>query len=370
MFIFFSVPVKFIEKHYDTIKKIGLVMLGLVMFAIISAGSQIFLQKKSSTEIAQQDAVTKQPNSTVTQQTPELTNKELYQIGSSATGLIFGLKYQDFVGLGESRPFLASGVLISEDGIVATNYHVIKNAGLDDIVFEGGIYAGQVFDKIIAVSPLHDLALLHLAYGAENGLHFVPVVSSDDVSVGDDVFAIGNPEGYINSFSNGVVSGIRYDEDSGSEYIGTCFQISAAISHGSSGGALLNKRGELIGITFGGLSDGQNINFAIPSRHLLELISKSGVRTSYTTPESNSTTLRCQEIVNNLQAIYSNIDGDFVVSITEGEECGIILTKGADPTDTNIFSPELYWYNKRTGERYIVMENDLSNVVFLPAWSE
>jgi S1-C subfamily serine protease len=90
---------------------------------------------------------------------------------------------------------------------------------------------------------------------------------SDAVKVGDRVYAIGAPRGFDETFSDGLISGRRDWGDGRGELI----QTNAAISHGSSGGGLFDSNGRLVGITIGGFTDSQNLNFAIPSKWILAL---------------------------------------------------------------------------------------------------
>lgn len=87
--------------------------------------------------------------------------------------------------------------------------------------------------------------------------------NSDQIAVGDDIYAVGNPKGLEGSFSKGIVSSIR-------QKLGL-IQVDAAISSGSSGGAVVNNRGKVIGVAVSSLSGGQNLNFAIPSNYLAQL---------------------------------------------------------------------------------------------------
>ncbi len=114
--------------------------------------------------------------------------------------------------------------------------------------------------------PSQDIAILHIE--GENK-QFRPVIlgNSDDLQVGERVLAIGNPYGWENTVSDGLISGIREIDDF------KLLQITAPISPGSSGGALFNMKGEVIGITTIGSQWGaQNLNFAIPINSLKSLI--------------------------------------------------------------------------------------------------
>src|SRR5207302_7497528 len=92
------------------------------------------------------------------------------------------------------------------------------------------------------------------------GLRTLKVGDSDKVEVGDQILAIGNPQGLDLTFTSGIVESVRLDPDKGYRFI----QHQAPISHGSSGGPLLNINGEVIGINTFSVKDAQNLNGAIP----------------------------------------------------------------------------------------------------------
>jgi serine protease Do len=142
-------------------------------------------------------------------------------------------------------------------GFVATNLHVLKRAsqGYVKSLSEGVSYK---ISSVVGFDLKHDICVLKLS---EAGGTPLPL-STDDVAVGDDILVAGNPEGLEASFSKGIVSGMR----SASALI----QIDAAISPGSSGGPVVNQRGEVIGLAVSSLVEGQNLNFAVPVRYLRE----------------------------------------------------------------------------------------------------
>ncbi|MFZ2330573.1 MAG: S1C family serine protease, partial [Atribacterota bacterium] len=121
-------------------------------------------------------------------------------------------------------------------------------------------------DGYTAIDLNHDLIILRVPGIISSNL---PLGNSDSVQVGETVYVAGNPQGLEGTFSHGIVSGIRLV---GNDKL---LQITAPISPGSSGGPVLNNRGEVIGISFASFSDGQNLNFAIPSNYLKPLINKS-----------------------------------------------------------------------------------------------
>jgi len=157
-----------------------------------------------------------------------------------------------------------SGFVIGKNGAIVTNYHVIELAHNVSIEFINGKCYREA--SLIAGYPSQDIAILHVEGEDER---FSPVIlgNSDDSQVGEQVLAIGNPYGWQNTLSDGLISGIREIDDF------KLLQITAPISSGSSGGALFNMKGEVIGITTIGSQWGaQNLNFAIPINTLKSLI--------------------------------------------------------------------------------------------------
>jgi S1-C subfamily serine protease len=158
-----------------------------------------------------------------------------------------------------------SGFIVSSDGKIVTNHHVI--AGADSAVVklsDGGIYG---VEGIVGDDKEKDVAVLKLkASGRE--FPFLPRGDSAQLRVGDEIVAIGSPLGLEGTVSTGVVSSKRTFPGSQLEVL----QITAPISPGSSGGALLNSKGEVVGVPFVQMVGGQNLNFAIPITNVLPLL--------------------------------------------------------------------------------------------------
>ncbi|MFZ1327168.1 MAG: trypsin-like peptidase domain-containing protein, partial [Candidatus Contendobacter sp.] len=151
---------------------------------------------------------------------------------------------------------LGSGLLVSADGLVITNNHVVENA-------EGlAVKCGQreSVARISKRSREPDLALLTTSFKEVESFVLDETYSQD--LVGRDIFVIGNPYGLEGTFSTGVISGLRQID--GVRYI----QISAPISAGNSGGPVILRDGSVIGVTTMALKKGQNINFAIAAVEL------------------------------------------------------------------------------------------------------
>ena len=160
-----------------------------------------------------------------------------------------------------------SGFVVGE-GIVVTNLHVVEGVFRGYVKPVGG-YRQHRITGIVAMDTNQDLALLSVS-----GVAAPPLQLARDgkVAVGERVYVAGNPMGFLEgTFSDGLVSGIR-DLGVGRERL----QISAPISEGSSGGPVLNKHGEVIGVAVATLKVGQNLNFAIPVKYLRGLLDKVG----------------------------------------------------------------------------------------------
>ena len=159
------------------------------------------------------------------------------------------------------KSWTGSGFVLRDDQIV-TNYHVIDNMSIGGVKLVGkeDLYP---IEATLAVEENRDLAIIKVV-----GID-VPALSlgdSDTVQIGDKVYVAGNPQGLEGSFSDGIISAIR--GGSADKF----FQMTAPISQGSSGGPVVNEKGEVIGVSFATLHDGQNLNFAIPVNYLKPMV--------------------------------------------------------------------------------------------------
>lgn len=163
-----------------------------------------------------------------------------------------------------------SGVIISADGYIVTNAHVVSGADAVSVVLAGD--NEEIEATVIGSDDRSDIAVLKIN---KNDLPFVKFGNSDTVNVGEMVGAIGNPGGlYLkNSLTVGYVSGIDR-EVTVDNYTMTYIQTDAAINPGNSGGALFNMFGQLIGINSAKISDEQyeGIGFAIPINKAVPII--------------------------------------------------------------------------------------------------
>ncbi len=164
---------------------------------------------------------------------------------------------------------LGSGFFI-DSNIIVTNYHVIEGAETAVVVLNNSNQKQMVLGYL-AVDKINDLALLQLNYKNKTFIKIEDQIPRP----GEKVFAIGSPVGLDKTISEGIISGLRDFESK------KLLQITAPISHGSSGCPILNENNRLVGVAVGGLSDAENIGFCIPTNYVNSLIA---FRNNYSTP--------------------------------------------------------------------------------------
>lgn len=209
----------------------------LVVCAVIAAA--FFIHAKMNTSFSDDPAAIEQASKSVILLECYDKNGELYCTGSAFAAF--------------------------EDGVFVTNYHVVEQEVYSIIAKTED---GTMFeiDSVLAYEPQYDIAII----GTKANPNIAPLTigSSSDLEKGEKIVAIGSPLGLMNTVSTGVFSGYN---DTG---VMNEIQFSASISHGSSGGALLNNSGEVIGITTASYTEGQNLNIAVPIQYAIDIKNK------------------------------------------------------------------------------------------------
>ena len=169
---------------------------------------------------------------------------------------------------------IGSGFIISSDGLIVTNKHVVADENASYKVITNDEKTYEV--KAISRDPLNDLAIIKIS---AKDLPFLSMGDSNSLKLGQSVIAIGTPLGeFKNTVTTGIISGLGRGIDAGSpfessfERLDNVIQTDAAINPGNSGGPLLNSSGAVIGVNTAVSGEGQNIGFAIPSNIILELV--------------------------------------------------------------------------------------------------
>lgn len=168
----------------------------------------------------------------------------------------------------DGSTFTATGFIITPDGLLATSRHVAENTVFINVTFQDGTISGEAVPLALAGNV--DIALLKIQ---AQSLPTLKIGDSSTVQPGQPITVIGNPRRLQNTITSGIISQIRQKAD------GVIWhQISAPISPSSSGSPIFNDKGEVISIAFASYpgENNQNLNFAVPSAYLLELIQKAG----------------------------------------------------------------------------------------------
>ena len=180
-----------------------------------------------------------------------------------------------------------SGFVTHEDGWLVTNFHVVEREVEVDVVIyslgKNGFEPRTVRKcKVAAIAPELDLALVKVDAPADLKLKTVFLGDSDNMQVGDTVYAIGAPIGLDRTVSSGIISVTNRT------FAGRChFQITTPINPGNSGGPLFNLRGEVVGVNSAGYRGFQGLNFAIPAKYVIDFLNNRDAFALDTTRSEN-----------------------------------------------------------------------------------
>ncbi|TXG77916.1 PDZ domain-containing protein [Patescibacteria group bacterium] len=253
-----------------------LTALGFFCFVFGFLGAWVAL---ASGVVEQQTTITEKRN--IVSQEGDVVAEVAKQVSPSVVSIVTessaSLGYRSYTQEGAG-----TGIVISKDGYVITNRHVVNGASTVEVVLADGTTYEDV--ELIGTDTVNDLAFLKIK-GVDS---LVPAVIGDSssVEVGQKVIAIGNALGqYQTSVTSGIVSGLGRPIIAGgeggqdTESLSNLLQTDAAINPGNSGGPLVNLRGEVIGINTAIDQDAQGIGFAIPindAKGLIRSVKKSG----------------------------------------------------------------------------------------------
>lgn len=260
------------------------------------------------------------------------------QAKNQVVGITTEVTYQNFFGMTTSSAVSGSGFIISEDGYILTNYHVIEKAYLNGLDVTVMLYDGTKYTaSIVGFEADNDVAVLKI--DAE-GLSAVSFGDSDAITMGETVYAVGNPLGELAySMSTGTVSGLDRVITTEEAVEGmNMFQIDAAVNPGNSGGPVYNSRGGVVGIVTAkfGATNAEGLGFAIPINDA-ESIADDLMTKGYVTGKAYMG-VRLDERYNSMYAQYYNMPlGAYVYSVDSGSaaeraglQAGDIITKIGD----------------------------------------
>ena len=233
-----------------------------------------------------------------------------------------------------------SGFLVSSDGLIITNRHVVDDelARYSVVLADGSVYGVEVVDR----DPMLDIAVLQITELPDKKLPFVQFGDSDSLVLGQTVIAIGNALAeFQNSVSLGIVSGLgrsitANDQIGNSEQLNQVIQTDAAINPGNSGGPLLNLSGEVVGVNVATSQGADNIGFALPSqivRQVVESVQEYG------------------EIVRPFLGVrYVMVDEEIQTEFSLTEPYGALIVEGVNGGDGVQMDSPAYFAGLRTDD--------------------
>ena len=240
----------------------------------ISESSINFLEKTGNAMAEIAEAVSPSVVNISTEKTEKITQSQISPfLNDPFFRQFFGNQFRQQAPRERKSASLGSGVIISPDGYILTNNHVIKNADKIKVRLSD---KREFIGKLVGADPKTDLSVIKIE---AEGLSSIEIGNSDNLRVGELVLAIGNPYGLNKTITMGIVSAVGRANVGIADYE-DFIQTDAAINPGNSGGALVNVRGELVGIntaifsTSGGY---QGIGFAIPS-NMVKVVMNSLIR--------------------------------------------------------------------------------------------
>lgn len=279
------------------------------------------------------------------------------QAAPSVVSIIAGAELVDpSTGYATSSPeATGSGVIISEDGYIVTNNHVVTRDDLvtpqDEVLVQLGVE--NVPARIVGRDAINDIAVIKVE---RDGLDPIEMGSSDELRPGDPIVVIGNPVGIGISVTTGIVSAtgrtfgqeLFTGQQAGEEelaQLAAAIQVDAAVNHGNSGGALVNARGEWVGIPSAGLGDfgTQGLNFCIPIGVAEGIIEDLIAHGRSFNPYLGANTITIDLVTADLYELPVE-QGAYIDTIDEGspaEEAGlepgdIIISVDGDPITTQL----------------------------------
>lgn len=283
---------------------------------------------------------------TVTSVLSGLAASEVYELAcQQVVGISSEITYTNFFGMSSAAAVSGSGFILTSDGYVLTNYHVIESAyqnkaDITVMTHDGTKYTASV----VGFEQENDVAVLKI--DGENLPH-VTIGDSDNMKVGDEVYAVGNPLGELDfSMTTGHVSALDrlIATDNSSESI-NMFQFDAAVNSGNSGGPVYNTAGEVVGVVTAKYSDSgvEGLSFAIPINDAASIANDLITKGYVTGKAYMGVTLR-----NDYNSMYANYYGwpvgAMVASVEDGScaqaagiQAGDIITK-VDDKDVESYS--------------------------------
>lgn len=345
------------SRNHPLAKKVGTLTLSALLFGSVSAGAfqavntlsgytESRLAASSTSDSESSGHLLKATTISNEQTTNPSASMDVSSIVKSAMPSIVSItnksvqevqNYFSRFGYGYMQPQLeetescGSGIIIGKNDaelLIATNYHVIEDAD----TLSASFIDNQVYEAVTkGTNPENDLAVIavpleSISDDTMDQITIAAIGDSDELNVGEQVVAIGNALGYGQSVTTGIVSAlnrsINSETDSESESF-TYIQTDAAINPGNSGGALLNMKGEVIGINSAKLSSTEieGMGYAIPTSRasdIIERLMNQTTRTKVNASEQGTIGIQGIDVTSEIQAAYQIPQGIYISKITSG----------------------------------------------------
>ncbi len=252
-----------------------------------------------------------------------LTGSEIYSLGcTQAVAITTEITYTNYFGMKTSVPVSGSGFIASSDGYIVTNYHVIEDAYKGGYNISVVLYNGETYKaKIVGAEEQNDLAVLKIE---ATGLSAATLGNSENMKVGETVYAIGNPLGELSfTMTSGMVSALDREittsnSSTGATITNNMFQIDAAVNEGNSGGPVYNERGEVIGIVTAKYSSTgvEGLGFAIPINDVVSIVNEL-IENGYVSGKANFG-ITVTTVDSAVAQYYNMVEGAYVYSVAAG----------------------------------------------------
>ncbi len=260
-----------------------------------------------------------------------LSPAQIYELAcSQVVGITISYTTSSYFYGSQTGIISGSGIILSEDGYIVTNYHVVETAAESRLPITVVLYDGSEYEAtIVGVEDVNDLAVLKIE---ASGLSAASFGNSDELQVGDEIYVVGNPLGELEfSMSTGHVSALdRVISTEEADAI-SMFQLDAAVNPGNSGGPVYNSRGQVVGIVTAKYSDTdvEGLGFAIPSNDSLR-ITEDLVTMGYVTGKAFMG-IWTDENYNAMAARYYNMPlGAYVAKVAPDSAAGKIGLEAGD----------------------------------------
>ncbi|MBR6521281.1 MAG: trypsin-like peptidase domain-containing protein [Oscillospiraceae bacterium] len=259
-----------------------------------------------------------------------LSAPELYNMAvNSCVGITVDVTAVNIFGQVSSSAISGSGFIISTDGYILTNYHVVQRADENDLEINVTTYAGDKYKAVIVGKEAeNDVALLKVE--AEN-LPALVLNTSGNLVVGQDVYVIGNPLGELTyTLTDGIVSAVDREIPVEANVSIRMFQLSAAINSGNSGGPVFNDKGEVIGIASAKYSSTgvEGLGFAIPIEDAMEIVDDL-IQYGFVRGKAYMG-ITVRTVTQAIAEYYNWVEGAFIVEV-DADSCAV--TAGLQESD-------------------------------------